>query len=774
MKKSILLSLVLGLCSLNIISQTSSCVDDGFENLATGPIVSSAWIASSLNYYSATGCNIPPAVYTQTNSLATVMITPITNTAVNNVSASPLGGNKVVYLQGNYTSRSRLSKTFTVDASNFVYRYAYKASIGGGPGNCESGMITFKFYDCSNVLISALSQVIQPRNASLNNTDADYWKESPGGGYSGIYTPEWIMHEANLSPYIGSCIKVEVDVSSCTCGGYTASCYFDAICSTQFLTGTSVNPNSNNSHQNLITSNSYTSCTNTATLAGLTGFSSYLWQGPAGSSVSGSTLSAVTTTLPGSYTLTASAGTLNVTQQVNLTVSNLQSIAISGGNFVCAGNSMNLQIAGAGINSYSWSTGATTASVTVTPTASMVYTASVTHTLGCVYNASLTVNFIPLPVANIVMSNSVICAGQNDTLHVPSVPSYSYAWSNGATLPAILVSPPAGVHVYTVSTTNLSGCSTVNSATLTVNALPQLQLVASASAICVGQLLNLTAQSADAVYYTWNTGSTSTSIAVSPTISAVYSYTAVGYDNCTASISKTITVNPLPQPQITGPTVICSGQPANLTVQGTNIAYYTWNTGATAASVSNTPTLNSAYSVTVTSADGCAAYASQMVTVNPLPQMQAVASATLICAGEPVQISANSTAVLTYSWSSGFVTSAMLDYPTDTYTYVVTGTDANGCVSSVSTVIQVSKCTGIEKTVLNSNAGLIIFPNPSTDVFTIKGYKAENGQIINSIGQLVREFNLTAENGFTLDVSGLAKGIYFVLNGASATKLIVK
>ncbi len=59
--------------------------------------------------------------------------------------------------------------------------------------------------------------------------------------------------------------------------------------------------------------------------------------------------------------------------------------------------------------------------------------------------------------------------------------------------------------------------------------------------ICVGQSLNLTA--AGATTYNWNTGATSQSISVSPTVSTVYTVSTTYSSGCTDSRTFSVTVN---------------------------------------------------------------------------------------------------------------------------------------------------------------------------------------------------------------------------------------
>ena len=74
-----------------------------------------------------------------------------------------------------------------------------------------------------------------------------------------------------------------------------------------------------------------------------------------------------------------------------------------------------------------------------------------------------------------------------------------------------------------------SGCfvSTSKTSTITVNQLPNLNIVTNNNLLCTGQTASLTASGATS--YTWNTSSSNTVIAVSPTVTT--SYSVIGTDN---------------------------------------------------------------------------------------------------------------------------------------------------------------------------------------------------------------------------------------------------
>lgn len=187
-------------------------------------------------------------------------------------------------------------------------------------------------------------------------------------------------------------------------------------------------------------------------------------------------------------------------------------------------------------------------------------------------------------------------------------PSYTYLWSNSATTQAIT---PTALGTYTVTVSN-GGCLGTASYTLT-STVPNVNATTANNTICPGVSTTLTASGANS--YTWNPGNlTGASVNVSPSTTTIY--TVVGTDafGCSKSDTITITVTgQLPLTTTATPTTICLGASSTLTVAGANT--YNWMPGnLTGSSVNVSPTTNTSYTVTGTSAIGCTG--SAVVNVN--------------------------------------------------------------------------------------------------------------------------------------------------------------
>jgi gliding motility-associated-like protein len=205
-----------------------------------------------------------------------------------------------------------------------------------------------------------------------------------------------------------------------------------------------------------------------------------------------------------------------------------------------------------------------------------------------------------------------------------------------------------------------------------------LSLTASASstAICSGATATLTAGGSSS--YTWNPGGiVSSSIAVSPTATTIYTVSGIGELGSTVTRTVNLLVNPQPTvTAVSSSTAICIGATATLTAGGANT--YTWTSGPTTSQY----TVNTTGTYTVTGTNtvtGCTNTRTVSLLVNPLPVVTAMASSTAICIGTTATLTAGG--ANTYTWTSGPTASQYTVNTTGTYT--VTGTNTvTGCINT--------------------------------------------------------------------------------------------
>lgn len=341
-------------------------------------------------------------------------------------------------------------------------------------------------------------------------------------------------------------------------------------------------------------------------------------------------------------------------------------INASGPTTFCQGDSVILTASGAA--PYVWSTGATTASITVLNTGT--YTVTGTSSCGTV-TASQSVTVNSTAVTTIIPSGpTTFCVGGNVDLTASG--ATTYLWSTGATTATITVTT-AGT--YTVTGTSSCGVAVANQ-TIVINPLPTAVITASGSTtFCQGGNVTLTASGGNS--YLWSTGVTTA--AITPSTSSIYTVTVT--NSCGSSTTtQQIIVLPLPTAFITvnGGTTICQGQSTTLIASGLNgNGTFQWSTGITADSI----VVNAAGIYTVTNSNSCGnATYQQTITVTPLPSATITPNGpTTFCQGQSVVL--NAPVGYTYLWSDGSTSSSLTATSTNAYTVTV----SNNCGTSTAT-----------------------------------------------------------------------------------------
>src|SRR5690606_33624021 len=107
---------------------------------------------------------------------------------------------------------------------------------------------------------------------------------------------------------------------------------------------------------------------------------------------------------------------------------------------------------------------------------------------------------------------------------------------------------------YSVTVTDINGCTGNSSVTITENALPTPSITGNLS-FCDGGSTLLDAGTYNA--YLWTGGSNAQTLTV--TAGDTYFVTVTDANGCTGVTSATTTMNPLPTPSITGNLSFCAG-----------------------------------------------------------------------------------------------------------------------------------------------------------------------------------------------------------------------
>jgi hypothetical protein len=190
---------------------------------------------------------------------------------------------------------------------------------------------------------------------------------------------------------------------------------------------------------------------------------------------------------------------------------------------------------------FTWSTGATGNSITVSPTVTTNYTVSYVVN-GCT-SATTTAQVVVNQTPTVSINNATICAGNTATLTAtPSATGGTYLWSNQATTQSITVNPVTTT-TYSVTYT-LSGCTPATAAGIvTVSPSPTVSLGADTTLCEADFPFVLTASTSGANnQFTWSTGEQSQSISIAT--GGIYTVNVSNSNGCTASDVIQITSDP--------------------------------------------------------------------------------------------------------------------------------------------------------------------------------------------------------------------------------------
>ncbi len=329
--------------------------------------------------------------------------------------------------------------------------------------------------------------------------------------------------------------------------------------------------------------------------------------------------------------------------------------------------------------------------------------------------------------------------------------------------------------VYTVQTTNNSGCSSLSlKDTVTVNALPAIPTISNNRPLtfCSGDSTILTSSASSGNQWLLNganiSGSTNQNITVKA--SGVYSVQTTNNSGCSStSLKDTVTANALPAfPTISNnrPLIFCSGDSTILTSSASSGNQWLLNGTNISGSTNQNITLKASgvYTVQTTNNSGCTSQSSLNITikVNPNPIVNFITSS--VCLGQTSQFTDTSTITdntsnsFNYQWNFGDGINSSIKNPSHLYAvsanYIVKlkVTSSNGCTDSIS-----------KQVIINSL--------PSKPIITINGNQLTTSSGLQTYTWLLENQVITGATSNTYSPTKSGNYIVIVVNafGCSST-----
>jgi gliding motility-associated-like protein len=563
----------------------------GFSSTAATPTASPTATTTYTVTVTSSGCTATSSVVVTVNPRPSVNVTAspaaLCNGQSTTISSGATGGTGTLA----HTWSGGSGTSFTATPSSTT---SYSVTVTDANGCTASGAVTVVVTGTSPLVAVAGSA-----RAICNGASTTLGGSPTGSGGAGSPTFLWsggLGTGANpvASPSSTTLYRVTVTSSGCTA--------VDSVLVT-------VNPRPNVAPSAGLTTLCYGASTMVkANASGGTGTKTFNWS-PSGSG--DSFLATPNATTIYNVTATDANGcTASGNVSVNVTGSSPLTVNAGTNRTICDGSSTSLGATptGNGGNTsgtyiYSWSSNpagftSTAANPTVSPTATTTYTVTVTNT-GCIATSSVVVSVNPRPAAVPSASVNPVCSGSNTTITANptgGTAPYTYQWNTSQTSASFVASPTTTVAVtnaYTVTVTDVNGCSISATINVNVTPLPVMTPIANQS-VCIPASGGTVALAAAAMTVgqtgAWSTitspsGAVSFSAGTSAntnvsTLSPINTYTfrwTLTETGCSNWTNTNVTVNESPVIEAGMPDTICRDASKTLSASLTSVSPATIN-----------------------------------------------------------------------------------------------------------------------------------------------------------------------------------------------------
>lgn len=753
-----------------------ACTNMGFED----PVAFSGWTTSSgtiTDCVTLAGCcpNSGAAASAVINEGPGIFDPVVPSLPIN----SPFPGNKVARVNNSATGAvvNRIEQSFMVSSSNAVFQIACASVLNSetAANHCcedQPGLVINLKDSAGNTLSCPYLAFNAPSQCCPIDPSDTTWHPYTSGFTAGFYRG-WKTQTIDLSPYIGSYITIQITVMDCAQTGHYGYSYIDCQCSPLEidLNGTIFDATPQ-------TPIDVSTCGSISALINApTGLGPYLWNGPSGSGVTGITTQSISTTTPGTYTLTMSPDgscapggstikyiILHVTP--NPTVTNITAQATCTN---ATGSGTINATGGTSPYTYSWSPSASTSSLATGLSPGTDYTVTAIDTFGCRGTTIVSIaSFTDAPTYTISpLSGNLTCLSPSLTVTANTDANTVAAWTHTAT-PDFTVTAPGTFSC--VLTNTLSSCTATVPVTITTNTVAP---VATPSISCNGSVVTLNATSGSGIALGWLAPTTPPSPVSNPgtsTATGVFTLTATNLTTGCKSVYLIPSLVPdltyTTSPNITNLTCLNSAIQATTSTTTGNTTI-TWSNGVTTTTVQPyTISAAGTYTTMVSIAGGCSTQSVITITSNTVASINVTSTSTVIpCSTNSLAINVNGTSggPYNYTWTAVPTSTNSVYNVSDAGTYTVVALNtANGCTTSAT--YTVSHETVDASFVASTYSGLmplpVTFTNTSANA-TDYTWNYANGMPIDSTFNGFTTFNwqgdyavvLTATKGYCTDTA---------------------
>ena len=470
--------------------------------------------------------------------------------------------------------------------------------------------------------------------------------------------------------------------------------------------------------------------------------------------------------LSGTYThtLVSSSGCDSI-QVLDLTINSSPTADAGSNTSICAGNSMVLRGSPTGPSgaTYLWDNASslndpTLANPVASPMVTTTYTVTVTNASACSQTDQITVTVNPLPTADAGADQS-ICYGSTAQIGgspTSTSPGAVFQWDNTATLnSATQANPIANPNVsttYTVTVTDVNGCTAVDQMLLTTHPLLTVDAGSNAS-ICAGSSIVLGGSPTGPLgaTFTWDNAATLNNAAIAnpmatPIVTTTYSVTVTDVNGCTTvDQMMVVVVNPTIQTQ-----------------RDTACGAYLWLQN------NQIYTTSGSYYDTLSSHLGCDSIIELQLVVDQVD--------TSVSRNDPM-LTANQLGA-SYQWINCDSNRAISGATSRSYTVLTNGNyqvevTYQSCVDTSSCYFVMVSSLAEEN---STKTDWSIYPNPVKSILNLdlknEELLGEQLLVYDMNGKVVFETKIESKMQ-QLDVSNQAKGVYFVRVLGLTKKLII-